>query len=149
MTPEVILALLGILGTLLGTLAGSALSNHYTAKREERQWDRQIKEQRRGELFRAYEDFLEKAMPSIEGTPSDQAALWHALARVELLAPDPLAEQARNFHTVIEDFRQLHGHGESSKEERDKAADRYLEAADRYLEENEKFIAAVRRELRS
>jgi|SRR5215216_2279806 len=84
MSTELILAIVGIIGTLVGSFGSAALANHFATQREERQWKRQFAEQRRQERLDACEDFAALALRVSLGEVHDNTEISRILTRVEL-----------------------------------------------------------------
>jgi hypothetical protein len=57
LTPEVWIALFGLIGTLGAGLGATALNNRAARDREELQWNREVGEKRRLERLDAFEEF--------------------------------------------------------------------------------------------
>lgn len=141
MSPEVTIALIGIAGTLIGTLGGNAVSNYFAARREDRQWDRQMEEQRRAEFLEAYERLVETVTTLVETGEARQVDSLQALARVEFLAPAHVRNQAKALHkAALNLWQEFYGSNINDVKKRD-------EAGSAFLEERDRFITAVRREV--
>jgi|SRR5215211_1475086 len=84
MSAELILAIVGIAGTLIGSFGSAALANHYAAQREEQQWKRQFAEQRRQERLDACEEFAALALRVSFGEVHDNTEISRSLTRLEL-----------------------------------------------------------------
>ena len=69
MSPEAWIALIGVLGTLFDTLFSAYLTSRAAAQREERQWQRQKRENRRREILDTCETFTELALLCSIGKP--------------------------------------------------------------------------------
>jgi hypothetical protein len=84
MSSEAIIAVVGILATLIGAVGTTFISNRSAAERGGRQWIRQLEEQRRDELLKACENYIvvtASALDANSGVPL--ADVWSARVRVE------------------------------------------------------------------
>jgi hypothetical protein len=143
MSPEATIALIGIIGTLLGSFGGTVLANRASANREARQWTRQIQEQRRRELLEACEHYIAITASVLDDpAKADDAAWWHALVRVQLLAPADIVEHALNLDEAATNSKPVVLDSRSSEEDRRKILDPVVDA-------HEKFIEVVRLKLRA
>lgn len=138
MSPEVLIAFVGVVGTLLGTLGGALLSNRAATKREDRQWKRQIDEQRRSEALKACEDYIAGTAIVYDNPQVELAPLWRSLAIIEILAPKAAADKAQALDTAITKVRRAFIET-TNTETKEKLVSTTYQA-------HENFIAAIRKE---
>jgi hypothetical protein len=95
LTPEVLIALIGIVGTVAGTLLSAEFSNRSAKKREDEQWQRQLMELRRQERLNVCEDFATQALLVVDNSAShaDLVRLLNRL-RLRLRTSDETVEAA-------------------------------------------------------
>ena len=140
MSPEVLIALIGVVGTLLGTLGGALLSNRAATKREDRQWKRQINEQRRSEALKACEDYIAGTAMFYDNPQVELAPLWRSLAIIEILAPKDVADKAKALDFAITEIRPAFIYAETTDaESKQKLVSKTYQA-------HANFIAAIRKE---
>jgi hypothetical protein len=99
--PETIIAIAGLLVTLVGTLGGVWLTNRAAARREEQQWRRHIGEERRRERLEVCED-LSRTVLLVAMDKSSQEEVAAAFSRVELRCHPSVVQTARNFSQLVE-----------------------------------------------
>jgi hypothetical protein len=97
--PETIIAIAGLLVTLVGTLGGVWLTNRAAARREEQQWRRHIGEERRRERLEACED-LSRTVLLVAMDKSSQEEVAAAFSRVELRCHPSVVQTARKLFSA-------------------------------------------------
>jgi hypothetical protein len=102
-TGAVLIALIGIAGTVIGTLGSAYLTNRFAREREEQQWTRQVEEQRHQQRLNAYEEFAATALlVSLGEVGSNEPVAW-ALARLELRSSPKVSQAARELFIACEE----------------------------------------------
>lgn len=96
MGPEVWIALIGVVGTLIGTFGGVALTNRATAERGKRQWHRQNSDLRRQELFDACQDFGTQAVMLGSGNSDGMQVPYESFTKLQLRASNEIEVSARD-----------------------------------------------------
>lgn len=98
MSPEALISLFGLLGTLGAGLGVTFLSNKAVREREDVQWEREIGEKRRLERLAALEDFLTVvALVTVATAREDftEENLFRNLFRVQMRCSVALGEAAQ------------------------------------------------------
>lgn len=132
MSPEVWIALIGIAGTLGGTLGGNALAAKSARQREDRQWTRQSRAARRLEILDAAEEVATLVLLVATGRPQDDEKILRSVSRFELRASKDVGLAARRLYATCSKVGKLamnseeydNGLGEASI-----ARDNFLETA--------------------
>jgi hypothetical protein len=139
MSAEVIIALIAVAGTGLGTLGATFLSNRAAENREAAQYKRQTEDQRRTETIIACVDLATGALLLILGREQDDQTLIPIVTKVQLLAPKAISDQAFDLYRNAANTREALTRATTDME-RSTASKAALKA---HID----FIALVRREL--
>ena len=100
LSPEVLIALIGVFGTLAAALISSWLTSRSSLKRETLQWQRTVREQQRQEALSICEDYLTMTTTMVTSTTTDHEAFLKGLNRVQLHTSARIAEAAAEFYRV-------------------------------------------------
>ena len=102
MTPEVWIALFGLIGTLGAGLGATALNNRASREHAELQWNREVGEKRRLERLDAYEEFASVTMliATGEGKSVEAEALMRSLHRLEMRVSPETGAAARELYSA-------------------------------------------------
>jgi|SRR5215211_9098115 len=132
MSTEVLLAIVGIIGTLIGSFGGATLINHYATQREERQWKQQLAEQRRQERLNACEEFAALTLRIAFGEVHDNTEISNCLTRLQLRNSPEVAAAAHQLLDSSEKAEEAPT-GEENKDKRDAAYADYLKKRTAFL----------------
>jgi hypothetical protein len=145
LTPEVLIALFGLIGTLGAGLGVTFFNNQAVRQREKQQWEREIGEQRRLERLDAVEEFAALTMAlTLTGKNFNSDELLRSLHRVEMRCSPSTGDVAIDLYA---DSLTLMRELEKPEEARDR--EEYDRKEKKYAESRKRFRDLAREEIRS
>jgi hypothetical protein len=139
MDATVAVALIGVIGTLVGTLGATLLTNRAASEREETQWRRQQRDQFGKELLAACEKLGTLVLLQVTAKPPDDEGIARAVTRVRMLAPKPISDQAWSLYTTSTQATRSMKQAETLAEKH--------EAAQPLADAHDSFVSNVRKAL--
>jgi hypothetical protein len=143
LTPEVLIALFGLIGTLGAGLGVTFFNNQAVRQREKQQWEREIGEQRRLERLDAVEEFAALTMAlTLTGKNFNSDELLRSLHRVEMRCSPSTGDVAMDLYAdSLILMREL--------EKPEEARGEYDRKQKKYDETRKRFRDLAREEIRS
>jgi hypothetical protein len=134
MTPEAWIALIGVVGTLAGTLGSATLTNGYARRREQEQWHRHLSEQRRQERLDVCEHFATEAWLMAQRANPTSGELTRALTRLQLRTSGETIAAANRLYQACWDLSQQLRVAPSDLTERDERLEHVRRLRDEFLD---------------
>jgi len=102
LSPEVLIAFIGIFGTLAAAVISSVLTHRAALRRETLQWQRTVREQRRQEALNACEEFATLTTTIAISGQLDREGILRGLNRVELHTSESIAQAANELRDLLD-----------------------------------------------
>jgi type II secretory pathway pseudopilin PulG len=143
LSPEVLIALIGVFGTLAAAIASSVLTNRASVRRETLQWQRTVREQQRQAALNICEDYATVTSAMMLSGNTDSEGILRNMNRVQLHTSEPIAIAARELYDLSVKAQETRAQFETEAEKEREKGGQNIPAEE--IAEYRKAVEAVRR----